>query len=37
MFQYFLNSGENLSTFAKGVEDEAYVLPFIAYKYEAKR
>jgi hypothetical protein len=37
MFQYFLNSGENLSTFAKGVQDEAYVLPFIAFKYEAKR
>ena len=37
MFQYFLDSGENLSSFGKGVQEETYVLPFIAFKYEAKR
>jgi hypothetical protein len=37
MFQYFLNSGEDLSSFAKSVQEETYVLPFIVFKYEAKR
>ena len=35
-FQYFLKSGEDLSTFAVTMTNEQYVLPFIAFKYEAK-
>ena len=35
-FKYFLKSGEDLSTFAETMTNEQYVLPFIAFKYEAK-